>query len=179
VLLLIFRDHGFSCVIDTQRLEASRLGPALVDICQPEWECLQEHKKINVGDDKRHKWVCVLISETLRELVVFNRIKRVANVIVGRNVHDLEQGAGVVAPGRGFHVLLKIQERRELSEEHRKGRRGDVGHGGLGIVAGAPIRECGGDGASASDEMIESARVHAPSNAGTASKVQVTIGCPT
>ena len=105
----------------------------------------------------------------------FNRIERLADVIVRGDALDLEQGAGVVAPARVFHVLLKTQERRALSEEHREGSRGDVGHGETRVVAGAPIRECGGDGAPASDELIESARVHAPSNAGTGPKVQVTI----
>ena len=81
----------------------------------------------------------------------------------------------MIMPPSLFHVLLKTQERRALGEADGERRQGDVGHGIARVVAGAPIRECGGDGAPASDEMIESVRVHAPSKAGTVPKVQVTI----
>ena len=104
-----------------------------------------------------------------------NRIKRLADVIVSGDAPDLEQGTGVVTPARLLHVLLETQERRALSEEDGKRRQGDIGHGIARVVARAPIRESGRDVAPASDEMIESARIHAPSNAGTDPKVQVTI----
>ena len=75
-----------------------------------------------------------------------------------------------------FHGALIAQERRALSEEHREGRQRNVGHGIPGIIARAPVGQRGGDRAEAVDEMIEGARVHVSSNAGTRAKSTVTIG---
>jgi hypothetical protein len=117
----------------------------------------------------------VEIIKQTEEVAGFNRIERLADVIVGGNVLDLEQGTGVVATARLFHVLLETQERRALREKDGERRQGDLGHGIARVVACAPIRECGGDGAPASDQVVEGAPIHAPSNAGTCPKVQVTI----
>jgi hypothetical protein len=62
-----------------------------------------------------------------------------------------------------------------VGEKDGESRQSDVGQGELDIVAGAPIREVCGDRTQALDEVIEAARVHAPRDAGTGSKVQVTI----
>ena len=69
-----------------------------------------------------------IIKET-EEVAGFNRIERLADVIVGGDALDLEQGTGVVATARLLHVLLETQERRALGEEDREGRQRDVGHG--------------------------------------------------
>jgi hypothetical protein len=45
-----------------------------------------------------------------------------------------------------------------------KGRQSNVGHVELSVVAGAPVRQSGGDRAQAFDEMIEARARHAPRN---------------
>ena len=90
-----------------------------------------------------------------------NRVERLADVIVGRNALDLEQGTGVVAPGSLFHVLLETEERGTLGEEDGQGRGGNIGQVMEAVVPRAPIRQSGGDSTPALDKMIETvARVH-------------------
>ena len=105
-----------------------------------------------------------------------DRVERLADVIVGGNAPDLEERAGVVAAASLFHGLLVTQERRALGEKDGESRQSDVAHVELSIGACAPVGQLGGDTAEAFDEEIEGARVHAPRDAGTGSKVQVTNG---
>jgi len=109
------------------------------------------------------------------EVMGRDRVERLADVIVAGNLFDLKERPGVVASASLFHRALIAQERRALGEEHRKSRQSNVGHAIAGIVTGAPVRQSGGDGTQAFDEMIEDARVHASSNAGTGAKSTVTI----
>jgi hypothetical protein len=104
-----------------------------------------------------------------------DRVERLTNVIVGGDAFDLEEGTGVVATVSPFQFPLETQERGALGEKDREGRQADVGHGVLGVVAGAPIRQRGDDRTPAADELSEAALIHGPSNAGTGPKVQVTI----
>ena len=105
-----------------------------------------------------------------------DRVERLANGIIGGNALDLEEGTGVVATAGPFPIPLATQERGALGEKDRAGRPGDGSHGKAGVVAGAPIGPLGGNRAPTSDALREAARIHAPSNAGTGPKGQVTIG---
>jgi len=89
-----------------------------------------------------------------------DRIQAVADVIVGGNALDLEQGAGVVLSAVLFHELLEAQEGGALGEENREGTKRDVGQGVLSVIARARVRQLGGDRTQALDELIEAARVH-------------------
>ena len=115
------------------------------------------------------------IIEQLHQMLRRDRIQRLADVIVRGDALDLEQTAGVIAGAGQFHVLLETQEGGALGEEHREGGQRDVGHGELGVGAGARIRQRAGDGAQTGDEVIETELRHAPVDAGTGIKVQVTI----
>jgi hypothetical protein len=118
----------------------------------------------------------VEIIEQAQEVMRRDRIERLADVIVAGDASHLKERTGVVASAGLFHAELITEKRRALGEEHREGRQGDVGHGVLGVVADAPIRQLSGDAAQPFDEMIEGARVvHATSNAGTEPKSTVTI----
>ena len=109
------------------------------------------------------------------QMVRRDRIQRLADVIVRGDAPDLEQRASIVLPLDLFHVLLKAQERGALGEEDRERRQGDIRHRELCVVARAPVRETGDDAPPTFDELIEATRIHASRNAGTGSKVQVTI----
>ena len=113
--------------------------------------------------------------EQAEEMMRRNRVERLANMIVGGNLCDLKQRPYVVAPASLCHRPLITQERRALGEEHREGGQRDVGHGIAGVVAGAPVRQRGGDRAQTFDKLIEGARVPASSNAGPSPKSTVTI----
>ena len=104
-----------------------------------------------------------------------DRVQRLANVIVGGDALNLEQTAGIVAGAGLFHVPLETQERRTLGEENREGRQRDIGHGVLRVVTRARVRQRAGEGAQTGDKIIETGRLHAPLDAGTRSKVPVTI----
>jgi hypothetical protein len=118
----------------------------------------------------------VQIIEERHQMFRLDRVERLADVIVGGDALDLEKRAGIVAGAGLFHVPLETQERGTLGEEHREGRQRDVGHGELSVVTGARVRQRAGDGAHAGDEVIETqGLLHAPLDAGTGSKVQVTI----
>ena len=105
-----------------------------------------------------------------------DRVERLTDVIVRGDGLDLEQTAGVVAGAGLFHVPLETQERGTLSEENGEGGQRDIGHGVLRVVTRARVRQRASDGAPAGDEIIETRRLlHAPLDAGTGSKVQVTI----
>jgi len=118
----------------------------------------------------------VKIIEQTVEVMGFDRVEHLADVIVGGDALDLEKGTGVIAAAGPLPVPLEAQERGALGEEDRESRQGEVGHVEEEIVAGAPIGQLCGDRAQPFDEVTEAARIHAPSNAGTGSKVQVTIG---
>jgi hypothetical protein len=118
----------------------------------------------------------VQIIEERHQMFRRDRVQRLTDVIVRGDALDLEKRAGVVAGAGLFHVPLETQKRRTLGEENREGGQRDVGHGELSIVTGARVRQRAGDGAYAGDEVIETGRLlHAPLDAGTRSKVQVTI----
>src|SRR5258708_27541740 len=105
----------------------------------------------------------------------WNRVERLADVIVTGDLLHEEERTGVVATRGFFHVLLEAQEGRALGEENRESGQGDVGHRQMGVVTGAPIRQFGEDLAPVLHELIKAAPVHGAINAGTAPKVQVTI----
>jgi len=100
------------------------------------------------------------IIKEAEEVAGFNRVERLADVVVGGDAPELEQGAPVVASAGLLHVLLETQERGALGEEDRESRQGDVSHGVRDVIAGAPIGEFRSHGSPAFDEVIEGARVH-------------------
>ena len=118
----------------------------------------------------------VEIIEQFHQMLRRDRVERLADVIVGGDACDSEEGAGVIAAAGLFHVPLETQERGTLGEEDREGGQGDVGHGELSVVPRARVRQRAGHGAQAGDEVIETqGLLHALLDAGTGSKVQVTI----
>ena len=118
----------------------------------------------------------VQIIEERHQMFRRDRVERLTEVIVRGDALDLEKRAGVVAGAGLFHVPLETQERRTLGEENRERRQRDVGHGDLGVVARARVRQRAGDGAHAGDKVIETGGLlHAPLDAGPGLKVQVTI----
>src|SRR3954466_1500889 len=70
-----------------------------------------------------------------------HRIEHVADVVVGGNAADAEQGLAVRAAVAGLKLALMIQEGRALGEEHRQGGQADVGHGILAVGSRALVRE--------------------------------------
>jgi hypothetical protein len=50
----------------------------------------------------------------------FDRIERLADVVVAGDALDLKKGARIVGAAGLFHGPLEAQERRTLSEEVRK-----------------------------------------------------------
>ena len=115
-----------------------------------------------------------IIKET-EEMLRRDRVKGLADVIVGGNLLDLEKGAGVVAAAGLFHAQLITQERRALGEEHGERRQSNIRHCIARIVAGAPVGQPGGDAAQTFDEVIEGTQIHASSNAGTRAKVKLQL----
>ena len=117
----------------------------------------------------------VQIIEEFHQMFRRDRVERLADVIVRRDGLNLEEAAGVIAGAGQFHVLLETQEGGALGEEHLEGGQREVGHGILRVVARARIRQRACDGAQTGDEVIETEQLHAPLDAGTGSKVPVTI----
>lgn len=134
--------------------------------------CAAPHRLEQTGLRK----ALVQVIEEAENLGGFNRIERLADVIIAGDALDLEQRPGVVAAGGFFHVLLETEEGRTLREEDRQRRGGPIGHGVEGIPTRARVRQSGGDGSPASQQIFEAPRMHAPRDAGTVPKVQVTIG---
>jgi hypothetical protein len=85
------------------------------------------------------------------QMMRFNRIERLANMVVAGDALDPKQRAGVVSAAGLFHSLLKAQERRALGEEDLKSRQNNIGHAVAGIVPSAPVGQSGGDTAQAFD----------------------------
>ena len=79
--------------------------------------------------------------ERRKEVIGRHRIEHVADVVVGGNAADAEQGLAVRAAVAGLKLALMIQEGRALSEEHRQGGQADVGHGILAVGSRALVRE--------------------------------------
>ena len=102
----------------------------------------------------------VQVVKEIEEVVRPHRVERLADVVVGGDAPDLEEGAGVVLSPVLFHELLEAQEGGSLGEEDREGRERDVGQGEAGVFARAPVGQPGGDGAQASDEPVKVVRVH-------------------
>lgn len=115
------------------------------------------------------------IIKEAEKLGSFDRVKRLADVIIARNALNTEEGPGIVASVSLLHVLLETEKGGTLGKENGKGREREIGHAVGAVLAGTPVGQSGKDGTPAFDKMIEAARVHAPRNAGTAPKVQVTI----
>lgn len=61
-----------------------------------------------------------IIKET-EEVVRFDLVQRLADVVIRGDALDLEKGAGVVATAGLLHLLLETQERGALGEEDRAG----------------------------------------------------------
>ena len=72
-----------------------------------------------------------------------DRIEDLADVVVGGDFLDLKERLRIAAAPTAFHVPLRFQEGRALSEENRKGAQRDVGHAVAGVVAGSRIRQGG------------------------------------
>ena len=118
----------------------------------------------------------VQIIEQTVEVMRFDRVEDLADVIVSGDALDLKERAGVVASVGLFHSSLETQERGVLGEKDREGRQGDVGHDKEEIVASARVRQSGGDRAYTLDKVIETAAsFHAPTNARKQAEVPVTI----
>ena len=62
----------------------------------------------------------------------FYRIKQAADVIIGRDFENIEQGLCIILPLRLLHRPLKIQKSTQSCIRHRIDR----------VFAGLPVREC-------------------------------------
>ena len=115
------------------------------------------------------------IVEEAEQIQRGNRIQRLPNVVVTRDVLDLEERTGIVASASSFHGLLETEERGALGEEDCKGRQRDIGHAIAQVIASTPIGQRARRSVEAPEDAIEATVIHAIRNAGTGSKVQVTI----
>lgn len=59
----------------------------------------------------------VQIIKEAEEVVRLDRVERLADVVIGGDTLDLEEGTGVVASAGLLHLLLETQERGALGEE--------------------------------------------------------------
>ena len=77
-----------------------------------------------------------LVNAVIHRIERFRRdgVQHVPDLIVAGDGLDLEEALRVVVAPGGLHGLLMGQERRRLSEEHRKGPQAKVGHAIGGVV---------------------------------------------
>ena len=95
------------------------------------------------------------LPEGRKQVIGRDRIERVADVIVGRDAGDPEQGLAVRAAVAGLELALMIQEGGALREEHRKGGAADIGHGVSAVAAPAPVRELLTAAPHAAEQAVE------------------------
>ena len=67
-------------------------------------------------------------------------VEHAADVVVGRQPVNAEQGPGVGPALAGLELRLRRQEGRALQEEDGEGRHADVGHLQAGVGAGPAVR---------------------------------------
>ena len=110
------------------------------------------------------------LAQSLNDLVVerveFLRghvVERVADMVVTRDVLDLEQGLRVALALALRHGFLGGQERRALGVEHRERAQADIFHRVCLVLARAPVMQSAYAFADRTDELIEPPQTHAHS----------------
>ncbi len=87
-----------------------------------------------------------------REQSGIGAVEHVADVIVGRDFLDAEQGLAVRAALALLQRPLEGEERRALHEEHGEGRKPEIGHADITAATLARVREGGADGLQAQEK---------------------------
>lgn len=88
------------------------------------------------------------------------RIQHVADMVVGRDLLDLEERLRVTLPLVLLHGFLVSEEQGALREEDREGAQVDRLHAVLSVVLGAFLGKSSQGAAQFSDELIEASQAH-------------------
>ena len=84
--------------------------------------------------------------ETGREQRRVRLVEHVADVIVGGNFLDPEQGLAIGAALAFLQGALEGQKRGALHEKHREGRQAEIGHGDIAAASLPGVRKGGANG---------------------------------
>src|SRR5215203_6006829 len=95
------------------------------------------------------------VPEQAEEVLRRHRIEQGADVAVGGDLLDAEQGLAVRAAVPLGELALVGQEGGALYDEHREGAQANVGHGVARIRPGAAVRQRRAAAAQAADQGVE------------------------
>lgn len=94
-------------------------------------------------------------------------IQQGADLVVGRDPMDPEEGAGVVIPSFRVHLSLVLEKGGRLDEENPKGRKGGVLDLVVPVVAGlSGVGKGGEDGADRLDQRVHGQGSHGAGSSG-------------
>src|SRR5450759_5201662 len=120
-------------------LRAKELGPIPCD----EGPAAQPPESLVQGRLREQRFQAL---ETGREQRRVRRVQHVADVIVGRNFPDPEQGLAIGAALAFLQRALERQKRGALHEEHREGGKAEIRHGDVAAASLTRVRKGGANG---------------------------------